>query len=245
MQINSKRLTSLLALEFTEPSLDMIVGHNLPLAIYKDFDEEDHRKSFLNGNIWFSGPNQNRYFLENVNRRDKFEYQNSIGTFLWEYSLSFSVKRPALGRPAIKVVDIAGFLQAMKNDIEKSKNKYHHNVSWLPLDNLKHYISLAQINIIKKYPTQDNECVILQVCGIGGDYVTYEDKILDLKGDYDGIRVANNARNKNMDYKDEKEWRIRFNTGDFLELYTGNMLHHLVQYLKLKCPSISKYCELI
>jgi len=37
---------------------------DVPFVIYKYFDTPDNRDNFLNGWVWFSGSNQNRFFSE-------------------------------------------------------------------------------------------------------------------------------------------------------------------------------------
>lgn len=57
----------------------------LPKIIDRYFDTPETRDSFLKGNIWFCGPNQNRLSVPDLD-----EYANELCTFLHEYALSFS-----------------------------------------------------------------------------------------------------------------------------------------------------------
>jgi hypothetical protein len=240
-EIYSQALCSLLTLEIKE-SLDLLLVSELPPIIYRDFDQQSHRDNFVSGNIWFSGPNQNRFFLGDDNRRDEYEYRNRFGYHVYEYCLSFTTILPVNGKPAIAIHDVRGFITALKNDLEQTANQKPHSVTWLMLGELRRRIS---VGAIKKYPTQQSELVLLQACGIGCGCVTYEDKILSIQNGYNSIEIVNNARNKNARDNSQDEYRIWLNTGDFLPPYSGNALHNLVKYLKLSAPSISQYCELI
>lgn len=236
-------LYSMLALNFMD-SLDNLVDHGVPPVIYRDFDAENHRDNFVKGNIWFSGPSQNRFFLHDEARRDEYEYRNKFGSHIFEYSLSFSTKVPTSNKPAIKICNVEGLIRDIINDLEKSKNDFVHTVSWVSIEELQRHIqSVPAISQINTYPTQDNEKVTLWACGIASAQVKYVPKMTYLGCQFNSPAVASNARKKSVDFIHEHEWRVSFNTGDFCYPYNG--IQHLVQYLKLSCPSITKYCELI
>ena len=235
---------SMLTLKIRE-ALDLALYSELPSVIYRDFSEQSHRDNFVSGNIWFSGPNQNRFLLEDEARRDIWEYRNCIGSHIFEYSLSFTTAVPSNNKPAIAIYDIDGFFAAVKADLENKKSDKAHSVTWLRISDLQQYQSLLPIiRVIKQYPRYDGETVGLYMQGLGGAPVIYEEKMKALGGSYDGIKVANNARHKNSNHAHENEWRMWLNTGDFLPPYGGG-LQNLVQYLKLSSPSIKRYCEII
>lgn len=243
MSINDyQALSSRLSLCFD--SLEIVLDKDLPQAIYRDFDEKSHRHNFVQGNIWFSGPSQNRFFLQNEFRRDEEEYRNKIASYIFEYPLSFSIQKPTTPKPMIKISNVEGFIQGIANDIIKMKDKFVHTVSWLPIETLRcSKQKVPSIALINKYPSKDDEEISLWTCGITAYQVKYEQKIESIPIPYNSYAATCNARNKNIAHAHEQEWRIALFTGDFIQSFHG--LLHLVQYLKVVCPSISKYCELI
>ncbi len=227
-------------------ALDLLLESDLPPVIYRDFDEDSHRQNFVKGNIWFSGTNQNRFFLKDDSRRDKYEYRNGVGSHIFKSSLSFTIRPPELGKPIIIIRDVKGFLIAIKNDLERTANEKSHVVTWLPITELQHHKALVPvISKIEKYPVNGDEAVMLHISSIGCGHVSYEKKILKLTDDRSSIEIANNAYKKSIKFIHEEEWRIWLNMGDFLPPFSGNALGHLVKYLKLQCPSIRKYCEVV
>jgi len=131
----------------------------------------------------------------------------------------------------------------MINDIKKTKGEPVHEVSWLNIKNLITYKDIIpSISYLQHYPPQ-NKPVSLHVHSINGRQAQYVDKT---KPGVNSIEIAKNARSHNNDFQDEEEWRIHTNTGDFfVEDYNGICLFNLVEYLKLSCPSIKNYCQLV
>ena len=239
-----EHLSSHLKIEFE--TLEMILDkEDLPKTIYKDFFNMFHLEEFINGIMTFSGLSKNRFTLKNEHRRDIFEYRNVFSSHIFAYALSFSTEPLHNGRPMLKIKNIKDLIHGIINDLEKSKETYCHEVIWLSINDLLRYIDkVPSIANIREYPRHHGEEIILFANNISGRLLKYENKITDLKLPYDSISVAQNAFNKDI-RKNEKEWRLTFNSGDFQGKYSGNSLLHLVKHLKLNCPSVGKYCEVV
>lgn len=233
-------LRSNLTFNFNKPLDICIEKPNQPLVIYRDFDNEQHRANFLKGNIWFSGPNQNRFFLRDKDRKDPQEYRNNFSSYIYEYSLSFTTEKPTTRKPIVQINNINGFINGIAHDL--INEKYTHTVSWLSMDELhKHIPIVPAISQIHTYPSDDNVCLWIQ--GISGRRVIYVNKIDKLPTPYNGMELAWNARNKSDKHAVDKEWRISLLSGDFST--PNNGLQNLVEYLKLHCPSVSNHCAMI
>lgn len=229
-------------LGFTFNKIENTSESAVPKVIYKYFDTIKDRQNFLDGWIWFSGPNQNRFF---VSHPDPLEYRNNFSSFLYEYSLSCSRMVLDEDKPSIKIIEPQLFVKELINSIQNNKENFCNQVAWLSYNELleKAY-NLPVIKWIKKFPDKNKENIILHVNSVGIRHLKYVDKITDfnLKSSYESLEIAKNARDHNNDYEYEEEVRIHINSGDFLGVYNGNCLMNLVQYLKIYCPEIKKYC---
>lgn len=232
-------------LKFSFGNIENHLASSAPDAIYKYFSDKKDRENFLKGNIYFSGPNKNRFHAsDHGSVGDKFEYRNKICDFIFEYSLSFSTEILDESKPNIKIVNIKSFMQEIIDTIQTNEPLIHR-VSWLSMASLLSQSSISPViyTIEDQYPKEEGEIVLLHVISVGGRRLIYERKIVDQKHGVSSIEVVRNARNQNIEFEDEQEWRIHINTGDFLGKYSGHNLIGLVQYLKLFCPGINKYCE--
>lgn len=243
---------------FDYDNLDFTLDSETPDDIYRYFDTESDRASFLSGNIRFSGPSKLRFFMNppalpfdeerrGPDNNDPYEYRNDYSTALFKYSLSFSRIHLLPHKPNIVLRNIRGFLEEIISAIKNSS--LDHEVSWLPMTELRKNISIVPaISTIKSYPTKDGEEVQLYVTGLEGKILSYENKIIKSESinsipSPGAIDLMKNALSQNAKFKRENEYRICLNSGDFIGKYTN--LLHLVEYLKIKCPNIHKYCEVV
>lgn len=214
-------------------------NESYPDKIYKYFSEDRHRQNFLNGNIWFCGPSKNRLGTQTTSC-DKYEYRNIVSTILFEYSLSFSMEVLDNARPNIVIDDVKSFKSELGLAISSNRG---HQVFWLD----KKQIAEVQKENLVLYAYDNaselNKTVSLNINSLGSRLVNYEDKINESHGNVSTQRNIQNAYAGNKEFKDEVEYRFHINTTDFCEPNGGRSLLYIVQYLKISCPILRKYCK--
>lgn len=124
-------MTTKLAIDCNYININLPTELDCPI-IYRYSQDEVVHKNFLEGNIWFAGINQNRFFHEPP---DYYEYKSINGTAILASSLSFTTNPKDVENWQdlfwIKIANIAEFMKALKNDIENTKSTFCHEVSWL------------------------------------------------------------------------------------------------------------------
>lgn len=250
--------------------MDISLPQNPPAEVYRYFNSPEARENFLNGNVWFAGPNQLRFCQEDFGgMSDPWEYRNYIGSFANEYALSASLNIIDPNN-TIVIFDVEGLISAIRQAIKNPT--LHHQVSWLRKEQILpsnfNLVGKMKTDAIKKYqerlqmvpvianvtefPTKENEIVSTCISYVGGRQVEYQSKAANLTADdkkqdcvgvYDSLKSVRNAHSQNDVHKDEEEFRFHLNTGSILWSGSKDCLSPLVQYLKLQVPNVSKYCQ--
>ncbi len=222
---------------FNFNGIDNTLEKNPPKVVYRYFDSEYTRTNFMKGYVWFCGPNKNRFFQsKHGGVNDPFEYRNSCSSHIFEYSLSCSKEIVDESRYNVEIHDLDGFINELVLSI---KNCSGHQVSWLNSCELNEYAkTIPVIKMIQGAPVKEEETVSIWICGVGGETCRYEN--INMIKRLGSPELARNARSINDDFKDENEFRIFLNTGDF---NVGRVLQHKVEYIKLYCPEIKQYCS--
>lgn len=212
-------------LKITSTEINDYSDSVLPEVMYRDLGSLEAKESFLNGNIWFCGPSQNRFFAF-PEQRDEWEYRNMISSAIFDYSCSFSTE--LIGKKV--------------NSITRHK-EVTQKISWFNKSDLITFIPhVPSIALLTKLPTHEDETFTFNIVGLGGLKIKYDTKITHLEHEYNPIEVAQNAYSKDIRFEDEKELRLSI-TGT-LDISEDNAsLQHLVQYIKLYCPHMSNYCQ--
>ena len=105
---------------------------------------------------------------------------------------------------------------------------------------------LPALRGIKKNPSTISSPLTIEAGSIIGQPIQYYDSNTEVRPL--SFEEAQRASNIDSRFQHENEYRIVLNTSSFLDRDGKNiepLLHNLVKYLQLKCPSVSKYCQLI
>lgn len=209
-----------------------------PSTLFRYFGSRQARDNFLDGWIWFAGPNQNRFFAEEYGGiNDQYEYRTDFGTYIGEYALSFSDELLDPSKYNIEVFNVLGLIEHV---IESIKLDLGHKISWLNSAKLQNYRRiLPQVSLVNDINTSLD--AKLYITGVGGRKLTYENKKLVKGMPYNGLEVARKARNGNNVLEDEGEYRLYIQSGDFLSGHNINGVKHL----EIKCPKINSFCRII
>lgn len=93
-------------------------------------------------------------------------------------------------------------------------------------------------------PYEKTDPIMTKVVSIDGREMEYYDESVPTTPlSLEAVKRTSNLRKK---FEPEAELRIELNTTSLLDLQQENLepgLHHLIQYIKLKCPSIRNYCK--
>ncbi len=226
--------------------------------LYRYFDDEEDAENFSNGNIWFSGINNNR-----IHHNDPWENSYRNHTRISLYSLSLTRAAPDMedkprsfdGKHCVRINNIRGFLSEYINMLRQPS--LEHEITWLDKEyvlkaasesstehNLSNY-STAVTCITNEKDIKEKPFLCLAVSAIEINEIDY------YNDDKDGIAVPltqeamKRAAGLRSQYKKEHEVRIELH-GTLLDEKGKNiepLSYHLVEHLKFKCPNVKKYCE--
>lgn len=225
--------------------------------IYRYFSNHAARDNFLQGNIWIPGMNRNR-----LCRDTPQEYIYTVHHRIHTYALSlttlppntpnlnsimkFQIKDQICG---VTIHNIDAFITAIKADL--SNPAFCHQASWLnPIDLLHEALAkgldhlVIPGRILSSNPTQILHSLMLPIHSISGKHIDYYDDTIPEPTL--SLSAVHRAANLPKYYADQQEYRITLNAGSILESDGRNpdpSLHHLVEYIKIFCPSTAQYCE--
>ncbi len=227
------------------------------LPIYRYFSSPIARDNFLQGNIWIPGMNRNRF-----SRNTPQEYNYTVHKRIQSYALSLSTLQPKTPNLrsimnfqsddqicGVKIHDADAFITAIKIDL--SNPALCHQVSWLnPIKLLQEaheqgYDRLVtSVRSITYNPTQVQHSLTLPIHSISCKHIDYYDEMDPVPTL--SMLAVHRAANLPSHYAAQEEYRIALNSGSFLELDGHNpepRLHHLVEYIKIACPTTAQYCQ--
>ena len=144
---DSKTPHSQLILLPTEIEVSVMTHKNIA---YKYLSDQIACDSFIEGNIWFTGTNQNRFYHD-----DPYEHFYDNHSRILTQTLSLSLKSPnettAFNEPCIEIFDVRGLVNAIRHDL--LLHQYEHQISWLDKNELLQKAEALRKRKTKMYPT--------------------------------------------------------------------------------------------